>query len=56
MRAICGVQLEVGNGSKYLMLILGLIEIIGDLAMVGSVPWYGYVLRREDGHVLRRAF
>ena len=23
--------------------------------MVNSVYWYGHVLRREDGHVLRRA-
>ena len=25
------------------------------LAMKNSVRWYGHVLRREDGHVLRRA-
>ena len=25
------------------------------LAMANSVNWYGHVLRREDGHVLRRA-
>ena len=24
-------------------------------ALVNSVRWYGHVLRREDGHVLRRA-
>ena len=24
-------------------------------AMACSVHWYGYVLRREDGHVFRRA-
>ena len=23
--------------------------------MANSICWYGYVLRREDGHVLRRA-
>ena len=25
------------------------------LAMANSVRWYGHVLSREDGHVLRRA-
>ena len=28
---------------------------INHLAMADSVCWYGYVLRIEDGHVLRRA-
>ena len=26
------------------------------LAMKNSVRWYGHVLRRKNGHVLRRAF
>ena len=30
-------------------------ESIDRLAMTNSVRWYGHVLRREDGHVLRRA-
>ena len=34
--------------------MLGLNEIIDQLAMANSVRWYGHVLRREDGHVLRR--
>ena len=37
------------------MLMLGLSETIDQLAMASSVRWYGHVLRREDGHVLRRA-
>ena len=36
--------------------MLGLVETIDQLAMADSVHWYGHVLRREDGHVLRRAF
>ena len=36
-------------------LMLGLIETIDQLAMANSVRWYGHVLFREDGHVLRRA-
>ena len=35
--------------------MLGLEEAIDQLAMANSVRWHGDVLRREDGHVLRRA-
>ena len=35
------------------MLMLGLHETMGLLAMANSVHWYGHVLRKED--VLRRA-
>ena len=34
---------------------LDLNETIDQLIKVYSVCWYGHVLRREDGHVLRRA-
>ena len=37
------------------MLVLSLNETIDQLAMANSVSWYGHVLRREDGHVLRKA-
>ena len=30
-------------------------ETIGQLAMTNSIGRYGHVLRREDGHFLRRA-
>ena len=33
--------------------MLGLSETIDQWDMANSVHWYGYVLRREDGHVLR---
>ena len=33
--------------------MLGLRETIDRLAMANSVRWYGHVVRREDGHVLR---
>ena len=36
------------------MLMLGLGNTIDQLAMTNSVHWYDRVLRREDGHVLRR--
>ena len=53
VRAMCGVQLKDIKRSKDLM--LGLNGTIDLLAIANSVCWYGYVLRREDGHVLRTA-
>ena len=38
------------------MFMLGLMETMDQLAMAMSVHWYCRVLRREDGHILRRAF
>ena len=35
--------------------MLGLNETIDQLAMASCVCWYGHVLSREDGNVLRRA-
>ena len=32
------------------------MKLIGQLAMANSVRWYGHVLRREVGLVLRRVF
>ena len=55
VRAICGVQLKDRKRSTDLMFMLGLKDRIEELAMANSVRWYGHVLRREDGHVLRRA-
>ena len=37
------------------MQMLGLNEAMEQLAVAISVGWYGHVLRREDGHVLRKA-
>ena len=55
VRAMCGVQLNDRKRSTDLMFMLGLSETIDQLAMANCVRWYGHVLRREDGHVLRRA-
>ena len=52
---MCGVQLKDRRRPKDVMFMLRLNESIDQLAMVNSVRWYGHVLRREDGHVLRRA-
>ena len=37
------------------MFMQGLNETIDQLAMANNVRWYGHVLRREDGHILRMA-
>ena len=55
MRAMCGVHLNCRKRSTDLMFVLGMRETIDQLAVANSVRLYGHVLRREDGHVLRRA-
>ena len=55
VRAMCGVLLKVSKRTTDLMFMLGLSETIDQLAMANSVRWHGHVLKREDGHVLRRA-
>ena len=55
MRAMCGVQLTDRKISKDLMFVLGLNETLGQLVMANCVHWDGRVLRRDDGHVLRKA-
>ena len=37
-----------------LMLMLGLNETIDQFSMANGVHWYGHVLIREGGHVLRK--
>ena len=54
VRGACGVQLKDRKRSTDLMSMLGLNETIDQLAMANSVLWHGNVLRRKDGHVLRR--
>ena len=36
-------------------LVLGLNEIMNQLAIIDSVHWYGHVLREEECDVLRKA-
>ena len=38
-----------------LMEMLGLKETVVQMAKPNGVRWYGHVLRRDDGHVLRKA-
>ena len=53
---MCRVHLADRKRAVDLVLIFGLNEGIDLLPMASRVRWYGHVLRREDGHVLRRAF
>ena len=53
VREMYRVQIKDIKRSTDLMFTLGLNETIGQLAIANSVRWYGHVLRREDGHVLR---
>ena len=50
-----GHSSKTKKGSTDLIFLLCLNEAIDHLAMANSVPWYCHVLKREDGHVLRRA-
>ena len=54
VRVMCGVQLKDKKISTNYMFMLDLKETIDQLVMANSVCWYGHVLGREDGQVLRR--
>ena len=47
VRAMCGVLLKDGKICKDLILMLGLIESMNQLAIENSVHWYGDVLRMK---------
>lgn len=55
VRAMCGVNLIEKKRTEELMEMLGLEETLGQMAKANGVRWYGHVLRRHEGHVLRRA-
>ena len=42
------------NMLEDLMEMLGSKETVIQMAKVNGVRWYGHVLRRDDGHVLRK--
>ena len=55
VRAMCGAKLMDKKRTKDLIEMLGLKETVVQMAKVNGVRWYGHVLRRDDGHVLRKA-
>ena len=55
VRAMCGAKLMKKKRTEDLMEMLGLKETVVQMAKANRVRWYGYVLRRDDWHVLRKA-
>ena len=55
VKAMCGVKLMERRRTEDLMEMLGLKETVVQMAKANGVRWYGDVLRRDDGHVLRKA-
>ena len=55
VRVMCGVLLKDRKIPMDWMSMLSMKETMDQLVMANSVRWYGHVLRREDGHILRRA-
>ena len=54
MRAMCGVKLNKKRRSQELMSLLNLKDTLNGLARASGVRWHGHVLRRDNGHVMRR--
>ena len=54
VRAMCGAKLMENKKTEDLMEMLELKETVVQMAKVNGVIWYGYVLRKDDGHVLRK--
>ena len=55
VRAMCGVKLVERRSTDELMDMLGLHETVDRMARASGVRWYGHVLRREDGNILKDA-
>ena len=56
MGAMCdSAKLMEKKRTEDLMEMLGLKETMVQMTKVNGVRWYGHVLRRDDGHVLRKA-
>ena len=55
VRAMCGAKLMEKKRTEDLMEMLGLKETVVQMAKANGERWYGHVLRRNDGHVLRKA-
>ena len=55
VRAMCGAKLMEKKRTEDLMEMFRLKETVVLMAKANGVRWYGHVLRRDDGHVLRKA-
>ena len=54
VRAMCGAKLMEKKRTKDLMEMLELKETKVQMAKVNGVRWYKHVLRKDDGHILRK--
>ena len=52
---MCGAKLVEKKRTEDLIEMLGLKETMVQMAKANGVRWYGHVLSRDDGHVLRKA-
>ena len=48
-------MIPTNRRTEDLMEMLGLKETVVQMAKMNGVRWYRHVLRRDDGHVLRKA-
>ena len=55
MRSMFELQMKNRKKSADFMFMLGLSNALDQLAIANSGCWYGHVLRREDGHMLKMA-
>ena len=55
VRAMSVAKLMEKKRTEDLMEMLGWKETVVQMAKANGVSWYGHVLRRDDGHVLRKA-
>ena len=53
-RALFGGKLLEKKRTEELMEMLGLKETVVQMAKASGVRWYGHVLKRDDGHVLKK--
>ena len=54
VRVMCGAKLMEKKRTEDLMEMLGLKETAVQMTKANGVRWYRHVLRRDDGHVLRK--
>ena len=55
VRAMCSAKLMEKKRTEDSMAMLRLKETVIQMAKANEVRWYGHLLRRDDGHVLRKA-
>ena len=53
IRAMRGVKLLDQRNSEELMDMLGIKESLDRMAKASSIPWYGYVLKKEENVIVK---